>query len=713
MRLKRWLLLAPLLLTIFLLQSYFWVPTYEKQATGNPQRLVTYIEGSSGDAKVLNPILNADSSSSTIVAHVFEGLLDLDEDLNLRGRLATDWSITEQAYLLTNQQNRFPDGQEVTGARLLARLQSALTTGALADIASQVRQIRLLPSEKVAKTVTVQEKNAEGKLTPREISLTMKVPDRIAFSLEEVDQDFFSRLGPIIGDRYVENFPYAKFISMPKGLNAEQQASIRQQLPDLLPVAEHNPEIVFHLRKGVLFHDGHEFDAGDVQFTYEAIMDPKNLSPRTSDFEPIKYVDVLDPYTVKVVYKRLFSPAINAWTMGILPEHLLNDYAMQQEMEDRELSDAARENFGMRDSQFNRNPIGSGGFQFVEWQSDEFIHLSRFEEYWEGPPQYHDYYMRIIPDPFTQEVEFHSGAVDYYAAQPHQVARYKRKTQYQSFSSLGFGYTYIGYNNRRPLFNDPRVRRALGMAINVEDFLKYLLYGEGEQITGPYPKNTQWYDPSVPPLPYDPEGATRLMEEAGWRMNADGWLEKDGKVFEFNLITNNGNLIRKNVMTIAQNAWKKIGVKCNTQVFEWAIFLKDFVNTAQFDAVVLGWSMGVDPDLYQLWHSSQAGPQQLNFVGYDNPKADDLIVRIRQEYNVVRQRKLAHQLHRQIHEDQPYTFLYAPLSTLVLDKKIVLVHQEEDGSERYEKIYPTKTGSIEYYFKKWRKLASTPDFSTE
>lgn len=710
MSLKRWLLLAPLFLVIFLLQSYFWVPTYEDQATGNPKRLVTYIEGSIGDAKSLNPILNADSASSTIVGHVFEGLLDLDEDLNLRGRLARDWSITEQAYLLVNPHNRFPDGKEVTGDLLLSRLREEFDRGDLRDVSSQILQVRLLPSEKMIKNIMIQETSPEGKPTGREVSLRVLVPERIMFSLREVDQDFFTRLMPVIGDRYLANFPFDQFVEMPVGLDDDLLGQIREQLPDVLPVAEHNPEILFHLRPGVRFHDGHEFDAGDVKFTYEAIMNPKNLSPRTSDFEPIKYVAVLDPYSVTVVYKRLFSPAINAWTMGILPEHLLNDYAVQQEMKDRDLSEAARENFGMRDSRFTRHPIGSGSFQFVEWQSDEFIHLSRFEEYWEGPPEYHDYFMRIIPDLFTQEVEFHAGAVDYYGAQPHQVARYKEDDRYQNFSSLGFGYTYIGYNNRRPLLGDPLVRRALGMAINVGEFIQYLLYGEGEQITGPYPKNTQWYDPTVKPLPYDPQGARQLLEDVGWRMNADGWLEKDGKIFEFNLITNNGNPIRKNVMTIAQNAWKKIGVKCNTQVFEWAVFLKDFVNTGQFDAVVLGWSMGVDPDLFQLWHSSQAGPQQLNFVGYTNPKADDLIVRIRQEYDVERQRNLAHQLHRQIHEDQPYTFLYAPLSTRVLDKKIVLVHQDEGGKERLEKIYPTKTGNIEYYFNKWRKLEFNPEF---
>ena len=212
------------------------------------------------------------------------------------------------------------------------------------------------------------------------------------------------------------------------------------------------------------------------------------------------------------------------------------------------------------------------------------------------------------------------------------------------------------------------------------------------------------------PLPYDPEAARALLESKGWRLNADGWLEKDGTVFEFNLITNSGNPIRKNVMTIAQNAWKKIGVKCNTQYFEWAVFLKDFVNTGDFDAVVLGWSMGIDPDLYQLWHSSQAGPQQLNFIGYNNARADDLIVRIRQEYDQEVQRTLTHELHRLIAEEQPYTFLYSPLGTRVLDKKIVLVNKADDGSERYEKIYPIPSGDIMFHFHRWRKLELTPSF---
>ena len=710
MRLKRWLLLAPLLLILFLLQSYFWVPTYEKQATGNPERLVTYIEGSSGDAKILNPILNADSSSSNIVGHVFEGLLDLDENLNLRGRLATDWAISEKAYLFVSASHRFPDGMEVTGAGLVKRIRSALKQDSFSTIANNVIDIEALAPTSLTQKIPIQERGDDGKLKRGEVEIVFNMPERVAFSLRQVDQDFFTRLMPVIGDRYLEHFPYDQYLELPEGIKFEIKTQVHAQLPELFPVDEHNPVIDFHLRKGVRFHDGHEFDAGDVKFTYESIMSPKNLSPRTSDFEPIKNVEIIDAHTVRVVYKRLFSPAINAWTMGILPEHLLNQEAMEAEMERRDLSEAARKTFGMRASHFNRAPIGSGRFRFVEWQSDEFIHLARFEDYWEGPAEYHDYYMRIIPDLLTQEMEFRAGAVDYYGAQPHQVARYKEDARYQSFSSLGFGYTYIGYNNRRPLFADPEVRRALGMAINVEELIQYLLYGEGERITGPYPKNTQWYDHSVEPLPFDPEGARKLLEAKGWQLNAEGWLEKDGKVFEFNLITNSGNPVRKNVMTIAQNAWKKIGVKCNTQYFEWAVFLKDFVNTGAFDAVVLGWSMGIDPDLFQLWHSSQAGAQQLNFIGYNNPVADDLIVRIRQEYNIDVQRNLTYELHRLIAKEQPYTFLYAPLATRVLDKKIVLVNRKEDGTEEYEKIYPTKSGDITFYFYKWRKLEFVPEF---
>jgi ABC-type transport system substrate-binding protein len=123
--------------------------------------------------------------------------------------------------------------------------------------------------------------------------------------------------------------------------------------------------------------------------------------------------------------------------------------------------------------------------------------------------------------------------------------------------------------------------------------------------------------------------------------------------------------------------------------------------------------MGIDPDLYQIWHSSQTDPNKLNFVGFKNPTADDLIVKIRQEYNYDKQVGYCRKLHRIIADEQPYTFLYVGKWTAVLDKKIVITEHLKTGEERIKKITPTKTGSYTFYFNKWIKLANNPVFQAE
>jgi len=690
---KKVLLYIPLLLILFLIQSFFWVPTYDKQATGNPARLVKYVHGSGGDAQILNPILSADTSSSTISDLVFDGLIDLDKDLKYRPRLAESWTQYEEAYLTLNTSWVLPGGELAKDAATWPDiLRKALSNNR--EWSSNIRSIEVLAGQTV-----------DGEID--KIGYTIKQPAKLKFTLENINQDFFTPIKQFLGEDYFNQFPFQQFV---KAKIPNQQEELKKHYSEILQVTEHNPVILFDLRKDVVFHDGHPFDSGDVLFTYNSIINPKGTSPRKSDYEPVKTATVLGPYKIKFTYKRLFSPAFGSWAMGILPEHLLNEKKLQQEAKERGRDP---ENFIMRDSNFGRNPIGTGPFKFEEWKSDEFIRLLRNEKYWDGAPEYEEYIMRIIPDSLTQEMEFYAGAIDNYSVQPHQVSRFSKEKKFQSFSSIGYFYSYIGYNIRNPLFAKAETRIALGMAIDIDPIIKYVLYGEGERVTGPYPKITEWYDPNVKPLPYDPEGALKILNAQGWKKNADGWLEKDGKLFEFNLITNSGNAIRKNILTIVQESWRKIGVKCNTQLFEWAVFLKDFVNELKYDALVLGWSMGIDPDLYQIWHSSQAGPKQLNFVGYQNAEADRLITRIRKEYDRSKQVAMARELHRIIARDQPYTFLYVAKSTQVLDKKIVIVEKDQNGKEKYSKIYPTKDGRIQYYFNKWKKLPTIPEFASQ
>lgn len=691
MPVKRILILAPTLVSVVLVQSYFWVPTFEDQARGDPARLTRYIEASIGDASILNPTLSADSASSDISALVFEGLIDRDADLSFRGRLAESWRIFEEAYLFVDETQRLPDGGPVVAGELLRRLETARRAGHPG--LRLVERIEVEPPKTV--TERLEEPEAKGK-PAKAIEVTLQRPPRLKFTLAEVDQDFFKGLVPLLGG-YIRRIDSRRFV------DPALPAEIKARAAALLPPTEHNPVIVFQLRKGVRFHDGREFDSRDVKFTYETIMDPRNLSPRVPDFEPVKSVVLAGPHTVRVIYKRLFQPGFESWGMGILPEHLLNRGALRAEAL---AANRDPERFSVRDSRFNRSPVGTGPFRFVEWKTDQYIRLARYDGYWEGPPNFREFLYRIIPDPLTIELTFYAGTTDEYAAQPHQVARLRDDPRFRQFSGLALGYSYIGYNLRRPLFQDVRVRKALGMAINTQEIIDYILYGQAERTTGPYPKQTDFYNQTVQPVPYDPDGARRLLEEAGFRKNAEGWLEKDGKPLAFTLVTNSGNEIRKAVMAIAQNAWRRLGIKAETLTLEWAVFINERVDKGDFDAVVLGWSMGLDADIYQIFHSSQTGHFQLNFVGYRNPQADDLMVRIRQEYNRERQVAMARELHRIIAQDQPYTFLYVGKWTALFDRKITRLVRGPDGKPQYAQIVPTKLGSPKFHFTQWIKLAS-------
>jgi ABC-type transport system substrate-binding protein len=700
MSVRRFLIIAPAIVSLVLMISYFWVPTYEEQTRGNPDRLVQFITTSSGDAAMLNPILSADSASSQINGLVFEGLIDRDENLLFRGRVAHSWKIYEHAYFYINENAVTARWGQLDPSALVANLRTAMDPRI--PQWQHVEAVELLPSEDITHTFSIQ---AGEKTTP--ITLRVASPQRVRIVLDRVDQMLFERLANLLGGGYFDTFDPSLYVSAEPEI---PPAQLKAKAMALIPPTTHNPIIEFYIRPGVTFHDGHAVTAEDVKFTYEAIVDPKNLSPRIPDYEPVKQVAVVDPLTVRIVYKRLYSPAFETWGMGILPAHLLNDQVLAKEATER---GQQPDNFTMRQSRFSRHPVGCGPFVFQAWKSDQHIRLKRFDDYWEGPANYHDYVMRIIPDSLTQEMEFYAGTVDDYNVLPHQVQRLAKDERFQRFSGTSFGYSYIGYNMRREPFNDRRVRRALGMAIDTQKIIDYVLYGQGEKITGPFVKQTDFYNHDIAPLPYDPQSAVQLLNQAGWHHGSDGYLQKNGKRLAFTLITNNGNALRKAILAIAQDAWKKIGIQVETDLLEWSVFIQKRVNQLDFDALILGWSMGIDPDLYQIWHSSQTGPFQLNFVGFANPEADDLILSIRQEYNHERQVEFCHRLHAIIADEQPYTFLYISRWTALLDRRIVRAVVGTDGRTVYKPIEPTKTGGYTFHFNQWIKLNRPTDFSAE
>ena len=413
--------------------------------------------------------------------------------------------------------------------------------------------------------------------------------------------------------------------------------------------------IVFHLRQSVHWHDGQPFTAEDVQFTYVSLIDPNVRTPYSEDFLRVQTFDVLDPHTIRITYKEPFAPALSSWGMSIMPKHLLGGQDLHT-------------------TPFRRHPIGTGPYIFKRWITADRVELTANPDYFEGAPPIKGWIERIIPDQATLFLELQTEGVDFTGLTPLQFRRQTDspffQTRYRKYRHPSFGYTYLGYNLTLPMFADVRVRQALNLAIDKEELVRGVLMGLGKVATGPFLPDSWAYNPDVHPVRYDPAKAKALLAEAGWRdTNGDGWLDQDGRRFEFTILTNK-NLNRELTAQIIQRRLKEIGIAVQVRVIEWSSFLANFIHPRQFEAVLLGWSLGQEPDLYDLWHSSKTRPGEFNFVGYSNPRVDELLIAGRRTFDQGQRAAIYHEVHRLLYEDQPYCFLYVPEALPIVHARI-------------------------------------------
>lgn len=414
--------------------------------------------------------------------------------------------------------------------------------------------------------------------------------------------------------------------------------------------------ITFYLRKNVRWQDGVEVTAEDVEFTYKKLIHSDTKSPYKSNYEIVKDFKILDKYTIQVTYSEPFAPALESWGTGILPKHLL-------------------ENLDINTAEFNRNPVGTGPYKFKEWKTAEKISLECYDNYFEGRPYINKYLYRIIPDQSVQFMELKSGGIDMMGLTPDL---YKTRANTLKFNSKinkyrypAFAYTYLGFNLLSPLFSDKKVRQAIACAINKKDIINGVLLGLGREATGPFPPESWAYNPDVQSIPYDIEMAKRRLKEAGWSdTDKDGILDKDGKKFEFMLMTNQGNKPRELVTQVIQQQLQKIGIKVEVRIIAWTAFINEYVDKKKFDAVVLGWSLSRDPDCYDIWHSSKTKEKEYNFVSYKNPEIDRLLVEGRRTFDTEKRKKIYYKIHEILADDLPYVFLYVPDALIAVDNRI-------------------------------------------
>ncbi len=429
-------------------------------------------------------------------------------------------------------------------------------------------------------------------------------------------------------------------------LKYNERIEIVGDLAQFWEVADGGLTITFVLHPGVRWQDGTPLTAEDVRFTYQKLIDPDVHTPYASSYELIQSVEVIDAATVRVRYREPFAPALESWMMGIIPRHLLE-----------------QEEFST--TRFLRNPVGSGPYRFTRWKTGELIELRANPGYFEHRPFIDRYLYRIIPDQATLFLELLTGGVDFTGLTPLQYQRQARTPyidrEYRKFRYPSFGFTYIGYNLKDPRFVDVRVRRAINLAIDKQALIDGVLFGLGAVATGPYPRESWAYNPAMAPPARDLAAARRLLAEAGWvARDGDGLLEKDGQPFAFTLLTNQGNEVRRQVSELVQQQLRSVGIDVKIRVIEWSAFVHDFIDKRRFDAVLLGWSLSRDPDLYDLFHSSKTREGEYNFVDYASPEVDRLLVEGRRTFDHDERARIYREVHRHLYEDQPYTFLYVP-----------------------------------------------------
>lgn len=440
-------------------------------------------------------------------------------------------------------------------------------------------------------------------------------------------------------------------------LKYDKNLELQSELASGWKVSPDQKTITFTLKPNLKWADGKPLTSEDVLYTWKLVTDDKTRTPYGADFKLVKSAEAPDSQTFRVTYSQAYAPALDSWAgLHILPKHLLQN---------QDINTAA----------FARNPVGSHYYQLDTWKVGQNIRLKRNPNATQGQANIDHLVSRFIPDTAAQFLELMADNIDTMNLNPIQYARIvpareDLNKKVALYKELGNNYTYLGFNLKHKPFDDIRIRQAINYAINKQDLIDGVLLGLGEPLASPYKPGTRWSNPNLSPYRYDPEKAKSLLREAGYtELNKDGILLKNGQPFTFEILTNQ-NPQRKMTAEFIQRQLKEIGIDAHIRVLEWASFVGRYIKTGDFDVVVLGWSLSLDPDQYTIWHSSQQAPGKFNFIGYSNPQVDKLLESGRTELNPDKRMAIYHEFATHLLDDSPVVFLYAGYGLPAINKRI-------------------------------------------
>ena len=436
------------------------------------------------------------------------------------------------------------------------------------------------------------------------------------------------------------------------------------QLATDFEVSDDGKEVIVNLVTNAKWHDGVPLTAADVVFTYQQFLNPVVPSRYTSDlwavrgfgemtetetredfegvFEEHQPVVALDDYTVQFNLDQPFAGFVmNALILRIAPKHLL-----EEDIDDIEASP------------FNRNPVGSGPFKFVEWDAESEMIFEAFDDYYQGAPGVERAIRRVVPDPAVASIEMRAGNIHHFApVRLEVVEEYLGDPNYHTMVEPGLGYHTLAFVNDIAPWDDIRVRQAMAYGLNTKEAVERYVGVMGTHANMSPLTDQHWaHNPNLEPYPYDPDKALELLGEAGWEMGPDDVLVKDGQRFEFLLETFPG-VERHDMNIIFQEDLRKIGINAEPREVAAPELIYKMHQAEDEDVTFIGWGFSVDPDgeFTRRWHSSELDWN--NFYNYSNPQVDELLDMARVEMDQDARRDLYWEVQEILHEEVPGVFV--------------------------------------------------------
>ena len=478
-------------------------------------------------------------------------------------------------------------------------------------------------------------------------------------------------------------------------LDFEDPDSYVPQLAYKATANEDMTEYTIHLREGVYWHipgvdlsdpryewlrERQELTAEDAAYYFEMALHPEVQAAHVANYvEDIEEVEVLDRYTFRVTWSRPLYHSLSTTLTGYpLPKWL---YTRDRDGNEYDEEMVASE---FNDHWTNDYPVGTGPYVFDGFRAGDRVSLEINEDYWGELPPIENIEYRIIPDPEAGWAQVLSERIDFLPnlAPPRYRSEILEGRSDSPFEAGEleyevidrFAYHYIGWNADTELFEDQKVRKAMTLAFNREGIIENTMHGLGVLQDGPYYWDHPANNPDIEPLPFDLDRAAELLDEAGWEdTTGDGIRNKeiDGEMheFEFTLTAYNRPAVRSWTSIYSEDL-RRIGIRMTSDPVDWALMQRR-MEEKQFDAFTGGWGLAWQIDLYQIWHSSQADiPRGSNRVGFRHDEADEIIEELRETFDEDRRIELLHRFHEIVHEEQPYSFFYAPQDTFVWNPRL-------------------------------------------